>query len=239
MMLRSKGSRSSLQCLISNFPRRDLATQQEGPRETKSPEYVQLATSIAYRHPLVSVRPCAFQPLNKKRETERERGRKSGSANSSEPSLSSLYRVVEFSTILSPSSQPPPKPSPRCTPASLSSHHVRVNNTPILCAPRRARFLSKWIHDEFLFRGLNARGSHFSSIFPFARALSPLTTANPVHHWPPFLIFSSAGGTRSHVECHGASEYERGLNFFNAEERDGETIYKFLLYTILNIFALQ
>jgi len=170
-------------------------------------------------------RPRAFQLLNKKRERERDRGRKR-----SKVWLCQLERTTVViplsrgrilgnplsfqSTIPKLSSDAPPLPPP---------HHVRVNNTPILCAPRKARFLSKWIHDEFLFRGLNARGSHFSSIFPFARALSPLTTAIPVHRRPPFLIFSSVGRTRSHVEYHDVSKYEQGLNFLNAVERQSKS----------------
>lgn len=138
----------------------------------------------------------------------------SGSANTKSKPLSSLYRVVEFSAILSPSNQlsllviyplaaSPIPLLPRHPP------HVKVNNTPAFCAPRRVHFLSKWIHDKFLFRGLNARARVALLAFPFhSRSVTPRRRypLPPDHGRSPFLIFSSVDGTRNHAECHGASE---------------------------------
>lgn len=129
-------------------------------------------------------RSRAFQPLNKKRERQREKG--VGSLALPTRASHRCHPFIAWSNSRQSSPLPVNHPEaislmhPRSPPPS---HHIRVNNTPILCASRRARFLSKWIHDEFLFRGLNARGSRLDfpfrsrSITPCHRRPRPLTAA--------------------------------------------------------------
>lgn len=98
-----------------------------------------------------------------------------------------------------------------------------------MCTPRRARFLPKWIHDEFLFQGLSARGTRSSTLFPFPRRRRRRSHSRlrNYHPRPSFLIFSSVGGTCGRAECHkGASESERtgvrgGWNFSNRSQERG------------------
>lgn len=122
----------------------------------------------------------------KEEKEEIKQERSSGSANTkSKLPLSSLYRVVEFLAILSPSNQ---LSLPVIYPLAASPipllprrpPHVKVNNTPTFCAPRRVRFLSKWIHDKFLFRGLNARAraSRFSLSLSLCHPSPPLPSSS-------------------------------------------------------------
>lgn len=159
---------------------------------------------FACRHPFVFVRSRAFQPLNKKKERKRQREKGVGSLALPTRANHRCHPFIAWSNSRQSSLLPVNHPEAISPPPSMHlrspfitplPHHVRVNNTPILCAPRKARFLSKWIHDEFLFRGLNARGSRFSPRFSLSLALCrPLPPPSPTTSGRPFSFSRQSVG---------------------------------------------
>lgn len=136
--------------------------------------------------------PFAFHINEKrKRRGKAKKERSSGFANTkSKLPLSSLYRVVEFSAIFSPSSQ---LSLPVIYPlAALPSVLVKVNNTPTFCASRRVRFLSKWIHDKFLFWRVKRARACCISRSSLSLSLSPLFLA--ITDGRPFSFFRQSMG---------------------------------------------
>lgn len=262
VIFRSKGSSVVVVPNKQFSPGRSHGAQPEGPRGTKGPrEYVQSATSIRIPMVRLSFSSVSRAPFirwmkeEKKRGRKRNRGDRTGvvekSASANSNASYRCHPFIAWSNSRRASLLPVNCPQS----ATLSLHlpllrvppHVKVNNTPTLCAPRRVRFLSKCIHDKFLFRGLNARARVALLLgFPFALALLPLVAAAhpppPDHGRSPFLIFSSVDGTRNHAECHGKRARWMDFFFLNAKMKHNLNshcnIYKAKYIYIYNFFIL-